>query len=232
MFFILLLFFTIIYLLSNWYIYNIQLHNHHKNQKASSKTLAKRRNMENKFTLFLVLFVYINLVNCEYYQSKTIVPHDLPNKVTHLHFYYFDIHTGNNPSAVIVARANQTSDKNPKKSSLFGTVFAIDNPLREGPEETSNVVGNAQGLYVSSSQSEDVTLTMYVDYAFTSGELNGSSFSVLSRNPVREPTRELAVVGGRGKFRMATGFALIKAHFLNVTTGDGIIEYNVTIFHY
>ncbi|WJX64982.1 hypothetical protein P8452_49695 [Trifolium repens] len=103
---------------------------------------------------------------------------------------------------------------------------------REGPEETSNVVGNAQGLYVSSSQTEDVTLTMYVDYAFTSGELNGSSFSVLSRNPVREPTRELAVVGGRGKFRMATGFALIKAHFLNVTTGDGIIEYNVTIFHY
>jgi hypothetical protein len=40
---------------------------------------------------------------------------------THLHFYYFDIHTGNNPSAVIVAHANQTSDKNPKKSSLFGT---------------------------------------------------------------------------------------------------------------
>jgi hypothetical protein len=208
------------------------LHNHHKNQKASSKTLAKRRNMENKFTLFLVLFVYINLVNCEYYQSKTIVPHDLPNKVTHLHFYYFDIHTGNNPSAVIVARANQTSDIIPKKSSLFGTVFAIDNPLREGPEETSKVVGNAQGLYVSSSQSQDVTLTMYVDYAFTCGELNGSSFSVLSRNPVREPTRELAVVGGRGKFRMATGFALIRAHFLNVTTGDGIIEYNVTIFHY
>ncbi|CAJ2633725.1 unnamed protein product [Trifolium pratense] len=188
--------------------------------------------MENKFTPILVLFLCINLVNCGYYKSKTIVPHKLPNKVTHLHFYYFDIHTGNNPSAVIVAHPNQTSDKNPKKSSLFGTVYAIDNPLREGPEETSNVVGNAQGLYVSSSQSKDVTLTMYVDFAFTSGKLNGSSFSVLSRNPVREPTRELAVVGGRGKFRMATGFALIRAHFLNVTTGDGIIEYNVTIFHH
>ncbi|XP_045827592.1 dirigent protein 4-like [Trifolium pratense] len=185
--------------------------------------------MKNKFTPILVLFLCINLVNCGYYKSKKIVPHHLPNKVTHLHFYYFDIHTGNNPSAVIVARPNQT---NPKKSSLFGTVYAIDNPLREGPEETSNVVGNAQGLYVSSSQTEDVTLTMYVDFAFTSGELNGSSFSVLSRNPVREPTRELAVVGGRGKFRMATGFALIRAHFLNVTTADGIIEYNVTIFHY
>ncbi|AET00806.1 putative plant disease resistance response protein [Medicago truncatula] len=189
--------------------------------------------MKNIFTLFFILFLClsINLIHCEYFYSESIVPHELPNKVTHLHFYYFDIHTGNNPSAVVVARANQTSDI-PKKHSLFGTVYAIDNPLREGPEETSNVVGNAQGLYVASSQSEDVTLTMYVDYAFTSGELNGSSFSVLSRNPVREPTRELAVVGGRGKFRMATGFAQIRAHFLNATTGDGIVEYNVTVFHY
>ncbi|KAG6762960.1 hypothetical protein POTOM_033487 [Populus tomentosa] len=47
---------------------------------------------------------------------------------------------------------------------------------------------------------------------------NGSSFAVFSRNPVWEGDREVAVVGGRGKFRMAKGFAKINASFLNATT--------------
>ncbi|XP_004491522.1 dirigent protein 4-like [Cicer arietinum] len=186
--------------------------------------------MENKFTSFLVLLLcfVINLVNSEYYHSESIVSMAPHNSVAHLHFYYFDIHTGNNPSAIVVAQANQTT-----LSPTFGNVYAIDNPLREGPEETSKIIGNAQGLYVSSSQNkDDVTLTMYVDYAFTYGEFDGSSISIISRNPVKEHTRELTVVGGRGKFRMAVGFAEIRTHFLNVTTGDGIIEYNVTLFYY
>ncbi|XP_004491663.1 dirigent protein 4-like [Cicer arietinum] len=185
--------------------------------------------MGNKFTSFLVLLLcfIINLVNSEYYHSKSILSMAPHNSVTHLHFYYFDIHTGNNPSAIVVAHANQTT-----LSPTFGNVYAIDNPLREGPEETSKIIGNAQGLYVSSSRNkDDVTLTMYVDYAFTYGELKGSSISILSRNPVSAPTRELTVVGGRGKCRMAIGFAIISTHFLNVTTGDGIIEYNITVYH-
>ncbi|KAE9606401.1 hypothetical protein Lal_00013563 [Lupinus albus] len=140
-----------------------------------------------------------------------------------------------NPSAAVVAQANKTGDgtQNSSAAAPFGRVWAIDNTLRDGPEYTSNVIGNAQGLYVSSSQdATKVTLTMYVDFGFTSGEFSGSSINVLSRNPVTEPTRELAVVGGRGKFRMARGFAEIKAHSLDATTGDGIIEYNVTVLHY
>ena len=193
--------------------------------------------MESRiFTPFLGMLLLcigmINMVRCEYYNSEStpISCHVAAENVTHLHFYYFDIHTGKHPSAVVVARANLTPP------SPFGTVFAINNPLREGSEETSRVIGNAQGLYVLMSSQDDpnkvTSLVMYVDYAFTCGEFNGSSISVVSRNPVTEPTRELAVVGGRGKFRMARGFAEIRNHSLNVTTGDGVIEYHVTLFHY
>lgn len=116
----------------------------------------------------------------------------------------------------------------------FGTVFVIDNVLRSGPEEDSDVIGNARGLYVSSSKGsdEDLTLVMYVDYAFTSGEFRGSSFSVASRNPVTEKKQEMAVVGGRGRFRMARGFVETKVYTQDEKTGDGVIEYDVTLFHY
>jgi len=50
------------------------------------------------------------------------------------------------------------------------------------------------------------------------GLINGSSFGVFSGNLVWEGDREVAVVGGRGKFRMAMGFAKISASFLNATS--------------
>nr|CAD1844112.1 unnamed protein product [Ananas comosus var. bracteatus] len=64
------------------------------------------------------------------------------------------------------------------------------------------------------------------------GPYSGSSFVVFSRNPVTEPHRELAVVGGRGAFRLARGFAQLRTHYLNTTNGDAVIEYDVTLLHY
>ncbi|XVE67122.1 hypothetical protein DITRI_Ditri08aG0135200 [Diplodiscus trichospermus] len=142
---------------------------------------------------------------------------------------YLDQKCGKNPSAVLVARANITVDD--KSPSPFSSVFAIDDPLIVGPELTSEVIGNAQGLWVSTGR-DIPTLVAYFDFGFTKGEFNGSSISVFSRNPISETERELAVVGGRGKFRMAKGFAQLKTYFVNVTNGDAIVEYNVTVFHY
>ncbi|KAK9177389.1 hypothetical protein WN944_029411 [Citrus x changshan-huyou] len=132
---------------------------------------------------------------------------------------------------VMVAHANLTDgDKSP---TPFGSVFAVDDALRVGPESNSEIIGNAQGLYVSSSQdANNFAIVMYIDFALTSGEFKGSSFSVFSRNPVSKPSRELVVVGGRGKFRMARGFAELKTAYFNGTNGDAIIEYNVSLFHY
>ncbi|KAJ0969024.1 hypothetical protein J5N97_021920 [Dioscorea zingiberensis] len=137
---------------------------------------------------------------------------------------------GAHPTAVLVAKPNGTTivDGNP---TPFGSVFAIDDPITDGPDLDSQVIGNAQGLYVSSDQNK-LSLVLFVDFGFTTGEFNGSSISVFSRNPVLEVDRELAVVGGRGKFRLARGFANLRTYSLNGTNGDAIIEYNVTVFHY
>ncbi|MBA0706439.1 hypothetical protein Golax_018548, partial [Gossypium laxum] len=88
----------------------------------------------------------------------------------------------------------------------FGSLFAIDDPFTVGPEPTSTLIGNAQGLYVSSSQDHVVfTTVMYTNFAFTSGKFNGSSFSVFSRSSSLDAIHELAIVGGRGALRMAKG---------------------------
>ncbi|XVE93799.1 hypothetical protein REPUB_Repub01dG0226100 [Reevesia pubescens] len=136
------------------------------------------------------------------YYSKTVRDAPKAEKVTNLHFFFHDTLGGKNPSAVLVARANITE-----------------------------VIGNAQGLWVSSGK-DIPTLVAFFDFGFTKGEFNGSSISVFSRNPIVETERELAVVGGRGKFRMAKGFAQLKTYFLNVTNGYAIVEYNVTVIHH
>ncbi|KAL5708379.1 Dirigent protein 4 [Ranunculus cassubicifolius] len=181
------------------------------------------------FCLFIVLVSAI-YVNCEYHTESSHHDHT-KEKVTNLHFYLNDILSGKNPTAVMVAHPYNT---NPDKSNPtpFGSVFAIDDKLTDGLERNSKVIGNAQGLYVSSAR-DLLSLVMYVDFAFTSGKFNGSSISVFSRNPVMDGDgRELAVVGGRGKFRMAKGFAELTTRYLNVTNGDAVIEYNVTVYHY
>ncbi|XP_065866456.1 dirigent protein 4-like [Euphorbia lathyris] len=179
------------------------------------------------FGLVLIFCITTSPVFCEYY-SPTLPYKSEQEKITNLHFFFHDTHSGNNPSAVLVARPNAT-DSQPR--TTFGDVYAVDNPLTAGPEITSELIGNAQGLYVSSDQ-DSLSLVLYVDFGFVKGEFNGSSLSVLSRNPVLETERELAIVGGKGKFRLAKGFAHLKTYFVNATSGDAIVEYNVTVVHY
>ncbi|XVF45491.1 hypothetical protein PTKIN_Ptkin02bG0210900 [Pterospermum kingtungense] len=125
---------------------------------------------------------------------------------------------------VLTSRAMTISLPAPPNSIVVHNV-----PLTVGPEPTSEVIGNAQGLEVFAG-GDTTTVVVYLDYGFTKGDLNGSSISVFSRNPSIERERELAVVGGRAKFRMAEGFAPLKTYFVNQTTV--VVEYNVTVIHY
>ncbi|MBA0721361.1 hypothetical protein Golax_008910 [Gossypium laxum] len=157
------------------------------------------------------------------YYSETRPHIPKPIKVTNLHFFMHENLGGTNASAVIVAQSNITSNDN-DSSVPFGTLFAVDDPLRIGPEPDSEVIGNAQGLSLLAGTNPR-TSTTYFDFGFTTGKYNGSSISMFSRTDL-----ELAVVGGRGRFRMATGFALLNPYLINATTV--IIEFDVTLFHH
>ncbi|KAF8377821.1 hypothetical protein HHK36_031206 [Tetracentron sinense] len=148
-------------------------------------------------------------------------------KVTHLHFYFHDTVSGKNPSAVRVAQAADSD----KSLTLFGVVMMADDPLTEGPEPSSKLVGRAQGLYGSAAH-EEFGLIMAMSFGFTDGMYNGSTLCILGRNSASHPVREMPIVGGTSVFRLARGIAVAKIYWYNATTGDAIVEYNVTAIHY
>ncbi|XP_042404973.1 dirigent protein 4-like [Zingiber officinale] len=166
---------------------------------------------------FLVILAFL-VAQC-FHQST-----EAKKVTTNLHFFFHDTISGPDPSAVLVASAVGRTGP----AGAFGNLFVVDDLLTEAPEADSPVVGYARGFYMSASR-RSVMFVMGLDYGFTAGPFNGSSFSVFSQNPILE--RELAVVGGRGKFRMAQGFAFLRTHTFNVTSGDAVVEYNVTLFH-
>ncbi|XVF45490.1 hypothetical protein PTKIN_Ptkin02bG0210800 [Pterospermum kingtungense] len=176
---------------------------------------------------WILIFSTATVLTCgQGYYSDTVPYVPAPKKVTHLHFFLHDSLTGKNPSEVMVASRNITN-----APSGFDFVFVTSDPLTVGPDISSEIVGHTQGLTVSIVR-DVATLVLCWDFGFTKGEFNGSSFSVLSRNPNLQKERELAVVGGTGKFRMATGFAQLKTYFFNSTSGDAIVEYHVTLIHH
>ncbi|KAK2990679.1 hypothetical protein RJ640_029354 [Escallonia rubra] len=148
-------------------------------------------------------------------------------KLSHLHFYFHDIVGGKNPTAIIVAQATTTNTS----ATGFGMVVMIDDPLTVGPEASSKLVGRAQGIYASASQFE-TGLLMVLNYVFMGGKYNGSTLSILGRNPVFSTVREMPIVGGSGIFRFARGYAQARTHSLDIKTGDAVVEYNVFVLHY
>uniref|UniRef100_A0A2P2Q8Y2 Dirigent protein n=1 Tax=Rhizophora mucronata TaxID=61149 RepID=A0A2P2Q8Y2_RHIMU len=69
---------------------------------------------------------------------------------------------------------------------------------------------------------------MGMSYSFVDGIYNGSSFSLLGKNPPMKPAREMPIVGGTGLFRFARGYAIAHTLSLNAA-GDAVVGYNVTI---
>ncbi|KAF6163966.1 hypothetical protein GIB67_011657 [Kingdonia uniflora] len=103
------------------------------------------------------------------------------------------------------------------------------NELR-GTEPNSKIIGRAQGIDALASQQE-IGLLMVLNYVFIEEKYNGSTLSVLGRNPILHQVREMPIVGGSGLFRFARGYALAHTVWTN-TLGDAIVQYNVTVMHY
>ncbi|XP_071696085.1 dirigent protein 22-like [Rutidosis leptorrhynchoides] len=155
---------------------------------------------------------------------------NLPNmtqKTTHLRFYLHDIVSGKSPTAMRVAQSSITSTS----PTFFGFIAMADDKLTSGPEPNSTVVGQAQGIYGSACLNE-TGLLMTMNLVFNGADYNGSTISLLGRNAVFHPYREMPIVGGSGVFRMARGIATAKTYDFNLTSGDAIVEYNVMVVHY
>ncbi|KAL6995016.1 hypothetical protein U1Q18_005150, partial [Sarracenia purpurea var. burkii] len=151
-------------------------------------------------------------------------------KVARIEFYMHDVVGGSSPTAVQVAgRSSNVSNLDPI-AAMFGSIFVMDNPLTVAPHMNSTLIGRAQGIYAMSSQYDEFSLLMTLTYNFVSGPYNGSSFSVVGRNPIMREVREMPIVGGTGMFRFARGYCLAKTYSTHQM--DAVIGYNVTLVHY
>ncbi|KAK9156614.1 hypothetical protein Scep_003188 [Stephania cephalantha] len=155
-------------------------------------------------------------------------------KLTHLHFYFHDSMSPTNFTVVQVAAAPRRNGSTAMVNSIteFGSVMISDDPLTETPDPSSKVVGRAQGLSSSVSQS-DTTILMAFNLVFTTGKFNGSTISILGRNSIyASKVREMPVVGGSGVFRFARGYVLMKTYALDVKNLRATVEYDVYVWHY
>ncbi|XP_044378550.1 dirigent protein 1-like [Triticum aestivum] len=135
-----------------------------------------------------------------------------PQQSHHLHLYMHDFAAGPNVSTIRVGVAHDTGPLlGGSKLWRFGDMVVMDDALTEGPGMGSRALGRAQGFYIAaSSKGSDPTLHMSFDLLLTSGPYNGSTLAVTGRDNVMAPVRELSVVGGMGRFRMATGYVLMQ----------------------
>ncbi|KAL3814044.1 hypothetical protein ACJIZ3_015312 [Penstemon smallii] len=151
----------------------------------------------------------------------------MKQKVTQLHFYLHDIVGGPNSTNIPIAMANFTA----QSPTYFGMIAAMDDLLTAGPSPNSEIVGRAQGLFGSTSL-EEIGFHMTFSFVFTSGKYNGSTISLIGRNPFFNEHRELPIVGGSGVFRLARGSALLNTVLYDTALGDAVVEYNVVVLHY
>ncbi|XP_015901357.3 dirigent protein 21-like [Ziziphus jujuba] len=198
------------------------------------------KTLQNLTPIFFFFFFFpLTIANAhdDHTFAKTSTPENLevkPVKLTHLHFYFHDNITGRIPTSVRVAGGPKVKNKPLTDFSAvlnFGTVVVMDDPLTVGPEPTSKLVGRAQGIYSTASQTE-VAFLMVLNYVFLEGKYNGSTLSILGRNSILSKVREMPIVGGSGIFRFAKGCAQARTYSFNTTNGDAVVEYNVYVYHY
>ncbi|KAL6851904.1 hypothetical protein ACP4OV_020089 [Aristida adscensionis] len=125
----------------------------------------------------------------------------------HLHFYMHDITGGPEQTAVQVVKGPGAAHP-AMPGAHFGDTTVIDDPLTEGPGASSRAVGRAQGTYMLGSLREPVLMVSMTVLLSGGGAYNGSTIAVMGRDDVAAAVRELAVVGGTGAFRGATGHVL------------------------
>ncbi|OQU88299.1 hypothetical protein SORBI_3002G005500 [Sorghum bicolor] len=116
------------------------------------------------------------------------------NGTQHLHLFMHDGY----PTAVLIVNGSTAAPVLPgNRRRHAGDGRRADGS--EGPSRASRPVGHARPAPAALLLSMNLVLAD-----------DGSTVAVMGRNDLTAPVRELSVVGGTGRFRMATGYVLWK----------------------
>ncbi|RYR72346.1 hypothetical protein Ahy_A02g006554 [Arachis hypogaea] len=155
---------------------------------------------------------------------------NLHKEQTLSHFRFYWQEKFSEPNATSIEIVSPVPKYN--TTAKFGSIRAIDIALTIGPNVSSKVVGRAQGVYVSASETE-IDLLMIENIVFYEGRYHGSSITAMGRNPIfSKVVRELDVVGGSGHFRFAKGYAELRTISSDPKTLDTAVQYDVYVYHY
>lgn len=168
--------------------------------------------------LFLLLFLAI----FTYSMAELSQP-----KETKMTLYFQDYSGGPNPTVVEITGQSDGL----LSFTKFGAIFCTDDPITEEFEESSAQVARAQGLYVTSALDGSNTHVL-ISIVFTNDEYKGSTLEVQGTSAQFERVREVAVVGGTGKFRLARGYATLETIHYDHARHYAVIQSNVTVLHH
>ncbi|XP_042038235.1 dirigent protein 22-like [Salvia splendens] len=113
----------------------------------------------------------------------------------------------------------------------FGAIFCTDDPITEGFEESSAQIARAQGIYVTSALDGSNTHVL-ISIVFINDKYKGSTLEIQGTSAQFERVREVAVVGGTGKFRLARGYATFETLSYDHASHYALIQCNLTVVHF
>lgn len=122
-----------------------------------------------------------------------------------LRLYMHDITGGPGQTAVQVVNGTGPLHPAMPPGSHFGDTMVVDDLLTG--VDSSMAVGRAQGSYTLACLRAPV-FVVSITLVLTDGPYKGSTILIAGRDDISEEVRELAVVGGTGKLRRATGHVL------------------------
>ncbi|KAM3046191.1 hypothetical protein ACUV84_017168 [Puccinellia chinampoensis] len=122
-----------------------------------------------------------------------------------LHMYMHNIFGPPGQRVVLITKGTGPMNPSMPPEHYFGDTYAFDDLLTENRSESSKHVGRAQGTAMLASMRRPVYLVDMV-ILLTGGEFDGDTIVVEGRHDASQEERELAIVGGTGEFRTASGY--------------------------
>lgn len=164
-------------------------------------SIAENQNFKVLFSFFLLVLFFSHTVSVfpKYIDQKK------PCK--QFSFYYHDIiydgadNAANATSAAIVNPPGLGNFK-------FGKLVIFDDPITMDTNYLSEYVARAQGFYFYDKKL-GVNAWICLTLVFNSTEHKGT-LNIMGADLMREPTRDIPVVGGTGDFFMARGIATVE----------------------